>query len=153
MKQHNPSLPELLDLIERYFDCTLSDAEELQLRHIIATTGLSHPSIDEARAIMGIRRPVSRRHRNFRPALSIAAAVAVLLTIGIYLFVSPSAGLGDNKCIAYANGQRITDEEEVINLLREDLREFDDAVEASDRSFADELGDIAPIIESYESPI
>lgn len=154
MKQYNPKLPQLLEMIERYFDCALSDAEELQLRHIIAATELSHPSIDEARAVMGIRRPARRRLRDLRPFLSIAAAVAFVLTLGIYVLVSPSSGsIGKNQCIAYTNGRCITDEDDVINLLREDLREFDDAVEASDRSFADELGDIAPIIESYESPM
>ena len=103
---------------------------------------------------MGIRRPARRRLRDLRPVLSIAAAVAFVLTLGIYVLVSPSSGsIGKNQCIAYTNGRCITDEDDVINLLREDLREFDDAVEASDRSFADELGDIAPIIESYESPM
>lgn len=158
MKQHNPSLPELLDLIERFFDCSLSDAEELQLRHTIAKTSLSHPAIDEARAVMGVRTPVQHRQRqprNLRPALGIAAAVTVLLTLGAYhLFVSPApANFGESKCIAYANCRCITDEEDVINLLREDLREFDNALEASDRSFDDELNDIASIIQTYESPM
>lgn len=172
MKQHTLSLPELLGLIERFFDCSLSDSEELQLRRSIAETSYSHPAIDEARAIMGVRavyrarkpkgenlqksvKPeVRNRRAALRPVLSIAAALAVLLTIGVYLYVSPSVGrMEESKCIAYTNGRCITDEEDVINLLREDLREFDDAVEASDRSFADELGDIAPIIESYESPM
>lgn len=158
MKQHNPSLPELLDLIERFFDCSLSDAEELQLRHAIAMTSLSHPAIDEARAVMGLRMPCQRRQRqprNLRPALGIAAAVTVLLTLGVYhLFVSPATvDFGESKCIAYANCRCITDEEDVINLLREDLREFDNALEASDRSFDDELSDIASIIQTYESPM
>lgn len=172
MKQHTLSLPELLGLIERFFDCSLSDSEELQLRQTIAETSYSHPAIDEARAIMGVRavyrarkpkgenlqksvKPeVRNRRAALRPALSIAAAVAFVLTLGIYELVSPSSGsIGKNQCIAYTNGCCITDEDDVINLLREDLREFDDAVEASDRSFADELGDIAPIIESYESPM
>lgn len=158
MKQHTPTLPELLDLIERFFDCSLSDTEELQLRHAIAKTSFSSPAIDEARAVMGLRIPARRRqrqHRNLRPAMGIAAAVAVLLTIGVYhLFVSPATvDFGESKCIAYANCRCFTDEEDVINLLREDLREFDNALEASDRSFEDELCDIASIIQTYESPM
>lgn len=158
MKQHTPSLPELIDLIERFFDCSLSDAEELQLRHAIAKTSLSDPAIDEARAVMGLRTPAGRRHRQhrgFRQAIGVAAAVAVLLTIGAYHLFTPArtVDFGENKCIAYANCRCFTDEEDVINLLREDLREFDNALEASDRSFEDELSDIASIIQTYESPL
>lgn len=156
MKQHKTTLPELLDFIERFFDCSLSEAEERQLRHSIADTSLSHPAIDEARAVMGLRKPATRQRqsRNFHRTLRIAATVAVLLAIGAYLFITPSSGnFGNNKCIAYTNGRCITDEEAVLNLLREDLREFDDAVEDSDRSFAVELSDIAAFIETYESPI
>lgn len=157
MKQHKTTLPELLDLVERFFDCSLSEAEERQLRRDIAVTSLSHPAIDEARAVMGLRKPVrriERRYRNLHRILRIAATIAVLLAIGAYLFIAPSSGnFGNNKCIAYTNGRCITDEEAVLNLLRDDLREFDNAVEASDRSFAVEMSDIAAFIETYESPI
>lgn len=172
MKQHNPTLWELLDLIERFFDCSLSDSEESQLRREIAETPYSHPSIDEARAIMGIRpaaktgighkvnetadqaTSAGKDRRDIRMPLSIAAAIALLLTLGINLISDTPAStrLDENKCIAYANGRCITDEDDVIRLLTDDLREFDSAVEASDRSFSDELTDIAPIIETYESP-
>lgn len=172
MKQQQPTLPQLLDLIGRFFDCSLSDTEELQLRRTIAETSYSHPAIDEARAVMGVR-PASRiraaesnnprksvtpavrnRRTSLRPALSIAAAMALVFTLGIYLLTSPSAGsINESRCIAYANGHCITDEDDIIRLLQEDLREFDRTVEASDRSFTDDLGDIAPIIETYESPV
>lgn len=171
MKQQQPTLPQLLDLIGRFFDCSLSDTEELQLRRAIAETSYSHPAIDEARAVMGVR-PASRiratesnnprksvtpavrnRRATLRPALSIAAAMALVLTLGVYLLTSPSTGsINEKQCIAYANGHCITDEDDVIRLMQEDLREFDRTVEASDRSFTDDLGDIAPIIETYESP-
>ena len=139
------------------------------MRLTISSTTYSHPSIDEAKALMGFRRPDAStrttaiptrqtdRHSNrpnIRITLSIAAALALLLTLGINLADRslPNSG-SDGKCIAYANGKCITDESDIIRLLTEDLREFDDAVDDSDRSFADELGDIAPIIETYESPI
>ncbi len=169
MKQHEITLPELLELIERFYDCSLSDEEERQLRLTISSTTYSHPSIDEAKALMGFRRPDAStrttaiptrqtdRHSNrpnIRITLSIAAALALLLTLGSNIADRPIPNSGsDGKCIAYANGKCITDESDVIRLLTEDLREFDDAVDDSDRSFADELGDIAPIIETYESPI
>ena len=98
MKQHEITLPELLELIERFYDCSLSDEEERQLRLTISSTTYSHPSIDEAKALMGFRRPDAStrttaiptrqtdRHSNrpnIRITLSIAAALALLLTLGI----------------------------------------------------------------------
>lgn len=174
MKQHNPTLPELLDLIERYFDCSLSDPEEEQLRSIIARTTLSHPAIDEARALMGFRLPSaaskasgqsnilpadslparSRKRLSLRAAISIAAAIAVIFAIGLHLSINaPLRGAAQTQCIAYANGERITDEADVIRLLTEDLREFNDGVEEADRNLNDELNIIAPVIEDYESPM
>lgn len=175
MKQHNPTLPELLDLIERYFDCSLSDPEEEQLRSIIARTTLSHPAIDEARALMGFRLPSSaaskasgqsnvlpadslparsRKRLSLRAAISIAAAIAVIFAIGLHLSLNaPLRGAAQTQCIAYANGERITDEADVIRLLTEDLREFNDGVEEADRNLNDELNIIAPVIEDYESPM
>lgn len=175
MKQHNPTLPELLDLIERYFDCSLSDSEEEQLRTIIARTTLSHPAIDEARAIMGFRRPStaaptrttqpnvlpadsltshSKKRIPRRAVVSIAAAIAVVFAIGIHLGINaPSTTSSNAQCFAYANGERITDEADVIRLLTEDLREFNDGVEEADRNLNDELNIIVPVIEDYESPM
>lgn len=166
MIHSNPTLTELLEWIELYFDCQLSDEEEAALRVIIARTPLSHPSIDEARALMGFRSPVIRQSETnypnssrrswpsrLRPALGIAAAVAVIMTLGIYLIgyhVNPS--VSNSKCMAYANGQCITDEADVIRLLTADLQEFNDETDELDQSLYDELDAIAPIIEDAEMP-
>ena len=167
MIHRNPTLPEILEWIERYFECQLSDEEEAQLRVIIAGTSLSHPLIDEARALMGFRSPVSGRSEknkakpNFklpisrlRPALGIAAATAVILTIGIHLIGNRSGVItdSDTTCMAYANGQCITDEADVIRLLTSDLQEFNDEAAGLEQSLYDELDAIAPIIDEAELP-
>ncbi|MCM1077831.1 MAG: hypothetical protein NC411_10795 [Bacteroides sp.] len=164
MKYSSPPLPlpELLDLINRYYNCELSDREEMQLREDVATTPYNHPAIDEVRALMGFRMPSAlsdnfRRQSagiNRRAMLSIAAMIAVIVTIGIYLVVNPSASVmaDGNHCIAYADGQRITDETDVMRLIANDLREFESGVRAMNSTISDELNDIAPIIEAYESP-
>ena len=66
-------LPTLLALLERYYECSLSDEDEHRLRGIIATTRLRHPAIDEARAVMGFRRARRATKGNFaaRPCLSL----------------------------------------------------------------------------------
>lgn len=48
MKTNDIPLPQLLTLIKKYFDCSLTDAEEACLRIMVATTCYSHPAIDEA---------------------------------------------------------------------------------------------------------
>ena len=176
MKQDNKDLSRLLDLIERYYDCSLSDEEERSLRRTVATTTLSHPAIDEARAIMGFRRPAATAQGtgvipakvtgetssqkssvhgfSFRSAISIAAAAAVLITLAVNI-LRPSEGIGDydRTCIAYVNGTRITDEDDVIRLIAEDMSEFDDGSQEAAESFRDELDDVAEIIDNYESEI
>lgn len=159
LRDNNISLNELLDLIEQYFDCTLSDDEENRLRDIVAHTRLSHPAIDEARALMGFRQPTAGnvkkvvttpRKVDWYSLSGIAAAVAlVIIVVGIMLFVGIEAPIhdGGNQCIAYVNGEHITNEEDVIRLLTDDLREFNDAVEESNNSLLNDLGDIAPVID------
>lgn len=159
LRDNNISLNDLLDLIEQYFDCTLSDDDENRLRDIVAHTRLSHPAIDEARALMGFRQPtatsvkeVVTAHRkvDWYSLSGIAAAVAiVIIVVGAMFFVGNGMRTygGDNQCIAYVNGEHITDEEDVIRLLTDDLREFNDAVEESNNSLLDDLGDIAPVID------
>lgn len=163
MKQDNIDLSRLLDLIERYYDCSLSDDEERRLRRTVAETTLSHPAIDEVRALMGFRLPATaakgenaRRTKRFplRPAISIAAAVALLITLGVN-FIRPASVADDIEatCIAYVNGACITDEDDIIRLIADDMREFDDSSDEAAESFRSELDDFATIVDSYESEI
>lgn len=161
MNRNPLTLPELLYRIDRYFDCTLSDEEERELRSAIANTPFSHPAIDEARALMGFRRlpeTAKNRHRNsggtFRTVISIAAALALIITIGIHLYNSPSLSptvTDDGTCIAYVNGCCITDEADVVKLMIADLREFESGADDIQASIGDELSDLAKLIQSYET--
>lgn len=166
MIKQDPTLTELLKMIDLYFDCSLSDANEDRLRVIIAETTLSHPAIDDARALMGFRIPktavstapqpskeVRKNHISPRAIISIAAAIAVVFAIGLHLSIGNPTFPQTTQCIAYVNGERITDETDVVRLLTEDLREFNDGVEEADRDLNDELNIIAPVIEDYESPM
>ncbi len=160
MNHSSTDLTRLLDLIERYFDCALTDEEETNLRKLIATTDISHPAVDEARALMGFRRPIPqrasapaprRRYAGLRAGLSIAASAAILLSLALYVLLPTSTPQADFKCIAYANGCEITDEDDVLRLIADDIREFNDGAGEAGESFRDELGDIAPIIDNFES--
>ncbi len=157
MISYDLSLQELLALIDMYFDCRLSDAEEAQLRAVISRTRYVHPAIDEVRAIMGFRnvRCAEPSRPSFSRGWIAAAAAAVVicaLAINIVFFTDtpPSAGY---ECFAYANGQRVTDEDEVMKMLTADLKEFSRAAEDIDNDFSAEISDIASIIEVYEYPM
>lgn len=160
-KQDNIALSRLLEEIERYYDCSLSDTEERALRRTIASTTLSHPAIDEARAMMGFLRPEAAaaqtkrgRRITLRAAMSVAAAVAVLFTLAVGYLRHSSAYGDESTCIAYVNGGvLITDEEDIIRLIAADMREFGDGTAEAVESFHGEFDDIAPLIEHYESEI
>lgn len=159
MTPHNTPLPELLEMVDRYFDCLMTDEEESRFRSILAATKCSHPAIDEAKAVMGFRKPRgdTRPHdllhpRRWRPIASVAAAsVAVMLGI-IFLARDRSFhSMGNSTCVAYVNGAVVTDETEVLKQLTADMREFGDCVEEAHLSLREEFDDAAPIIENFES--
>ncbi len=145
----------LLSLIERYYDCSLSDEEERRLRNLIARTRLRHPAIDEARAVMGFRRARRSASGNRAPRWKvyggIAAGVAMLVVAGLAALDSHRPDSADFGCIAYANGTTITDEDVILGIITDDIREFNDGVAADNESMLDDLDDIAPIIDLYES--
>lgn len=158
----------LLETIEKYFDCQLSDEQEEELRRQIAATPLSHPSIDEARAAMGFRK-VTRRingrgnhvvkntsvrqmdKRGLMAGLSIAASIALIVTLGVMLLQPISNGT--SQCVAYVNGQRVTDEDIVIALMAENTIEFNEGADKAQQSLINEFEFIAPVVDKYESNI
>lgn len=170
MNTPNPimSLDKLLEAIEQFFDCRLTDAQEEELRKQIALTSFSHPAIDEAKAVMGFRKVVntgkeSNAHkeitipskridrRGFMAGLSVAASVALIITLGIML-LKPMDSVS-SQCVAYVNGQRVTDEEIVLALMAENTHEFNEAADEAQQSLINELEFIAPVVDKYESNI
>ncbi len=171
------TLEQLLEAIELYFECELSDEQEQQLRRVIASTGFAHPAIDEARALMGFRTPQScsqqmdapaskslpqeapvvlkrSRWRSLTAGLSIAAALAVVMTLGWMLNrtasqVNPAA----STCVAYVNGAMVTDEDVVMALMAQSTSELNEAAESAQQTFIDELEMIAPAVDRYESSV
>ncbi len=151
MKTDYKSPHQLDEMIERYFNCSLSDADEQRLRVIAATTTLSSPALDELRAVMGIRRPAASGRRGvWRVAASVAASCALVLTLAFSVrhFTTMSQA---PVCIAYANGRCITDEESVMQLIADDMRQFSACLDKADSAISDDIADAIPLIELYES--
>ena len=136
------SLEAMLVAIELYFDCRLSDEEERRLRRAIAVTRVSHHAIDEARAVMGLRKPAERVivSRKVLRKISIAASVALLIAGGIGISRYFSESSLENKSIAYVNGVKVTDEDEVMRLFNANLSIMSDGIEEMDSRFDKMVG-------------
>ena len=157
MKTNDIPLPQLLTLIKKYFDCSLTDAEEACLRIMVATTCYSHPAIDEAKAVMGLRhiaKAGSRKHNariSWVAVTGVAAAVAVAVSLATHFMLPSGLHSVDSTCIAYIDGKRVTDEDAVIRQLQSDMREFGDCALEIRQAVRDEIEEAIPVIDLYES--
>lgn len=151
----SPTLPQLLKAIDDYFECRLSDDEELKLRIILAETRFNHPGIDEARAVMGLR-PLQSLHadRDGRPAektrflkITRAAAVAAAVVLALLLVPRLLTPPAESTCIAYAGGNKVTDEEHIMAILQDQLEDFDSQCQNQEAEVSEELSEIGPEIE------
>ncbi|MBD5190214.1 MAG: hypothetical protein HDS95_08060 [Bacteroidales bacterium] len=156
---------ELLEAIDRYFDCALSDNEERELRRILAITDSDNPSVLEAKALMGFATINSGNHpaaakglssprflmtpnskRKLLKTTGVAAAIALIVSLGMMVINKAGSNqINNSECIAYVNGQRITDEETVMSLLVENISELDRGAEEAQNLFIEDLNELLPI--------
>lgn len=114
------------ELIEGYFEGTLSQDEETALKVFLASEEGQGPEYDEVRAVMGYfaagrsvifgntkaitsRRSLRLREIVWRRIAAIAASLAIIITLGVSLYNKT------NVCVSYVSGQKITDKEVVMN--------------------------------------
>ena len=109
------------ELIEGYFEGTLSRDEETALTVFLASEEGQGPEYDEVRAVMGYfaagrsveilrSRPLPQNDRKmWRRILAIAASLAIIITLGINIFNQ------NNVCVSFVGGKKITDREVVMN--------------------------------------
>jgi len=104
---------------------------------------------------MGFRRTRRATKGNFAARWkvygAVAAGLAMLVAVGITVQGTYRQGDPGLSCIAYVNGATVTDEDVILGIITEDIREFNDGVAADNESMLDDLDDIAPIIDLYES--
>lgn len=102
------------EYIKRYFDGTLSEAEELRLKDFLSSPEGQAPEYSEARAVMGyfaVGKSLSRKRSRRAVWLRVAAAVCA----GIFITLGVSVYNKENVCVAYVGGQKVTDREVVMN--------------------------------------
>lgn len=113
------------EYVDKYFDGTLSEADELKLKAFLASPeGMAH-EYDEVRAVMGyfaVGKSVARKEadknsrgnvRRFSPVW-IRTAVAAAC-VGIFIALGVNVYNKENICVSYIGGQKVTDKEVVMN--------------------------------------
>lgn len=137
MKENNHilSLAETEELCRMYMDCELSVREETEFQYVLGKLPYSSPLIDEVRTLMGLQSAAAlrlkpetinvkrRKEWNIRWVAGIAASVVILLGIGVALFRTN----GENEAervvnIAYSNGIRLTGEQLMAQIQRDNAR-------------------------------
>ena len=105
------------EIIERYFEATLSEEEEAALKAFLASPEGQGPEYDEVRAVMGyFATGRSRRFGSFgklrnrtRRLIAVAASLVILVTLGVNIYNK------SNICVSFVDGKKVTDKEVVMN--------------------------------------
>lgn len=159
INEDNHNLMQLLSDIEKYFDCLLSEEEEQDLIRRVARCTSRDPRVMEAKAVMGFRTlapavetpPLSaalqrRKPTSFLLGGRIAAAVAMIAVLGCLLrFAIPAPP--SSECIAFVKGDTVTEEEKVMELMLQNLSEFNRGASEAEQEILDELSFLPPLSE------
>ena len=157
-KRPNPynklSLEDLEELIQCYFDCSLSEDDELALRKVVAATSFDSPAVREAKAVMGYMAagtsavsPAKHRGAGVRAWLKITASVAasLILLVGVRAVTSYQSE-DDDVCVAYVNGERINNKDVVMQLMKLDLLTMNNGHETVNDGITDDFAAIRDAI-------
>ena len=140
------TIEEWSTLVEQYFDATLTDDEEKQLRLFLASDASSSPIFDEAKAVIGYIATVKahKQQGNTRKRNSIigqiarysaAAAIIGAIIVGIRYNSTPS-----EICVAYIDGKRYTDRTTVLAQMHRAMAHVSN--NTSQYSVQEQLSDI-----------
>ena len=113
------------EYVSRYFEGTLSEVEERELKDFLSSPQGQVPEYDEVRAVMGYfsvgkslvrkeekERSGSTSRRNGSLWLRTAVAAAC---VGIFIALGVNVYNKENICVSYVGGQKVTDKEVVMN--------------------------------------
>lgn len=146
-----------LQLIERYFEATITDDEEQQLKQFLASPHSNSPQYDEIKAVMGFlsigkrynNQPKKRHTIGINRVLrwSVAAAVAIgIIGTAAIQFSSTS---DNNICIAYIDGKKYTEEAIVLAQMRNTMQRMSNGIE--EHSLEHQLGNMFRTMSNYDN--
>ncbi len=140
-------------LTERYFDAETTQKEEEELKTFAAST--TDPDFDELRAVMGYlavgrkqyaaSKAYAKQPTTRRIALYTRVAAAIFLLIALPWGYRQWQYQQENICVAYVNGERLTDDDEVMRLMKETLLAIND--EEPETIMEKQLSDLFQTIE------
>lgn len=131
------------ELVDRYFEGITTNDEEKTLKRFLATGEAVGEEFDELRAVMGylaVGKQLKKRPAKVlrRKVVGWAAVAAVLLL----LFIPLQRALTEeeNICVAYVEGKRLTDSEQVMQLMKQTMQKV--RAESETESVESQLNDI-----------
>lgn len=141
-------------LTGRYFEADTTRQEEVELKQFAATT--NDPDFDELRAVMGYLAVGRKQHAasEVRTKPSTTRRIALYTRVAaaaIFLLIALPWGYRqwqyqqENICVAYVNGERLTDDDEVMRLMKETLLAVND--EEPEMIMEKQLSDLFQTIE------
>lgn len=151
--ENNKEKVELLRDIERYFECQLTEEEEKNLRCRLITTTLDFPELEESKAVMGFQtikhsgpanKSIVRKINNIRIirlAEEIAAILIVAIGVGMGIMFKNSPDRA-SECVAYVNGQCVTDEAKVMQILEQNIAELETGAAEARNDVVAEMADL-----------
>lgn len=153
-----------LRLSERYFEAETTEEEERELRRFAAQT--SDPDFRDLQAVMGFT-AIARSSKGskglkvqqqapLKPLKPLklnshymGLAASVIVVLGLSLFFSLSNRQQDTGCVAWVNGEKITDPTEVMALMQNTMLEMN--IEGND-PVEDQLRDMFELLQTPQTP-
>lgn len=152
--KHPLSFNALEGLIDRYFDGATTEEEEQLLRIELAHTTYSSPNIEEAQAVLGMFAIGAKQHNgpvSTSPQHWIAYVASIAIILGIGVTWSAINYHHNNRCYAYVGNVKISDSDQVMELMESDLQSIHSASIDANAQFNDDLSDMAEMMNSLDN--
>lgn len=141
---------QLNSMAEAYFEGTLSEQEEAELRAQLALSPITSDTIGEAKALMGFFATMRKQSLQatkprlvWRKAKIISAAACIaLIAIGAWHYST----LDRSDCIMYAQGTTITSEEKVMAMMNRQMEEMKKPSEGIETIVHSQLSDFGKLM-------
>lgn len=135
-------------LINKYFDGSASEQEEMELRDMLVSGKYSGEDVDEALAVLGywaMKRREIRSPRKQRGAWAAAASVAVILSVGAWIVYGMQRDRAVES-VAFVNGVEYTGEQ-ATELMHYQLGLLSAASQSVEETIDDDLSAFSDLLE------